>query len=124
MRGFFCHKANGVKEASGESLWKINLLITFIVRMGKTITVFSFKGSRKLTLFCTCVKPLLACGCSTESEIYGSIEDFLGLTLTMDKQSLRTGGRRVQGPAVNQAVHKMASHSRDTRLHFTLFFSS
>ena len=79
---------------------KINLRIILIVHTGKTITVFSFRGSRKLSLFCARLKPLLACGHSMESEICGPGDGLLGLTSTVDKQCLRARGCRETGCAV------------------------
>lgn len=94
MRDFFCHQGKGFKEAPGELYAENQFTYYSHCSHGKTITVFSFKGSRKLSLFCPRLKPLLACGHSMEGEICGPGEGFLSLTPTVDKQSLRARGCR------------------------------
>lgn len=109
----FVTRVKGLKRPLENRMQKINLLIILIVHTGKTITVFSFRGSRRLRLFCPRLKPLLAFGHSRESELRGPIEGSLGLT------PLWTSSLCAWGPAGNRPEHQVASLTQQKdRLHF------
>lgn len=82
---------------------------------GGKIIVFSCKGSRKLSLFCPSLKPLLACARGMESQSHGPRRGFPWASLRCGKAApawkWMQGSRGYnQMPAYNQANQEPQLH--------------